>query len=490
MNRKRKDHPEVIKWDELPYDILLEYDYYKRIKHKEKTKVIGDYIQHAKYLAKHTNERYNNLLNDTYRFATTDHQINYFVRVEELSKQILDFLFQQGEDREYNLKTVQGYLSSYSLIFITRYSLLNILTLSENHRRNFDDYEFLRENFLIYFGNIPIDSMNQYQLMIFIQGLQRKWNSMSLDNKLIDLLYAIESRIAWIVTNRHNPQDRILDETNDLYVRSIKVTENTIVLICTPIYIERVTCVISSFHYQIQIQQLLKSIFTESFTTPFDSICTKEKAENFRKFLRSEVLTVEDETFRDRIKNSIIENSVRVGERTVYTSMTKGVQASDELSILEKTRTPMQSFMVSHTIPTKYRHSKEVYDLEVIELVDMLAMNRCQFDWKKNCTKRSDEVLKDLEDILLSQCPLILRIMKYFIVVYKKKMYVSDNFQYAVFIWCYFIKNECESKWTTENRVFDLRNMVDLLYHNYLVPTSNNSETVLETVGEDGVLHV
>ncbi len=268
MNKRK--HNDSVDFSNISYSALLDYDFYKRAKPRDKKKIDTTYLEHAHCLYKKTNERSAGLSSKKIVFDTDDQKEAFFLRIKELSNQILDFLFQQGESREYNLKIVGGALSSYTIIYLTRYSLLNLLCYSDTHRRDFLDYNYLKNNFLMYFDNRSIFNLSQMEILTQLQGLQKGWKFLDLNSQLIDLFNTIELRIAFIICNRFNSQDGIINESNDLFSRKIEINpQGDYVLICTPIFIERVTCIISSLRSLIMIIPFLKTMYTQGTSNFF-----------------------------------------------------------------------------------------------------------------------------------------------------------------------------------------------------------------------------
>ncbi len=151
----------------------------------------------------------------------------------------------------------------------------------------------------------------------------------------------------------------------------------------------------------------------------------------------------------------------------------------------------MQTFFITHSLFINYRGSDFIRNIEVLQFVDILAKSKCQFDWSKKCLQGSHELLENLEKIILSTHPTIVTVMKYYIILYQKNMYILNNFQETIFLWCYLMK-EKDSKWVTNSHTFNLNEMINIIYDEFFLKEQDNTPATItkEVINENGVLSV
>lgn len=217
----------------------------------------------------------------------------------------------------------------------------------------------------------------------------------------------------------------------------------------------------------LRLQVSLSSFIVTNVDPIHDLVDRRNLFNELYGWLREEVFAVEDENFRDKIKELIITNSVRPGERTLYTCHSKGVQASDELSVLERTRTAMQTFWLSFTYFKKYRTSEFVRRIELLEFIEIMAKSKCQFDWKKTCLQLSHEILLNIEGTILNPHPIVMNVMKYYIVIFRENMIITASIEEAFLLWCYYMKG-INNLWEDNDKTFNMSEMVIPIFKRFL----------------------
>lgn len=258
MSHKRKKK----NLSELNFIELIEINFYKKTKHRDHLKIKSEYIDHARIIYSKANQFSTEIEKGIFKFPTDDQRLDFIEKVIELSDQVLEFVFQLGEDRYYNLKVVKGHLSSYSLFYLLRFSLINLLQECE-YNAYFESSmqrNYLKDNLLLMFDDIPIHQMTQKQIFIQLQCLQKACLNLDYGTNLSKILNAIEFRIARLVSKAYSVHDGILDGQQP---SMCYVVDSSEVIVCGALFIEKSICIISSIRNLILTIPYLKSIYVE-----------------------------------------------------------------------------------------------------------------------------------------------------------------------------------------------------------------------------------
>jgi len=387
----------------------------------------------------------------------------------------------------------------------------NITSIDHNNNKNNNnnnkyiiDYDKLKQFELICFSNKPIREYTQNEIIITMQSLSENWrhvnntnnnsiNGYKIFDKYINLL---ELRVAELSILHFD--ETVLDgrdRQEKVFVKTIigsgttdkqKTNRNINLFAASFEFITNMSSIISHFQIGLKVRDRLitltpnKSPVTLTYNYWNNTRYAPYLIAGFRSWAKRNVSIMQAAKFRDKIKKTVFNYSLRLGEDETYSRNNGGISTKNILSIIEQTRTPLQNAYfnlellpidISSILPSFQNASVSTpfeYNYIGSIITALVFRYHCEsdmvFDWWMF------NFLDDLEYFQQDKVlhgwrkePFIIHYFSEFNIWFNGKLYLTKEIDIALILWTVIMVDKLKCKFVTTSKIFQLTNLRNLL---------------------------
>ncbi|MCJ7635977.1 MAG: hypothetical protein MUO21_00640 [Nitrososphaeraceae archaeon] len=350
-----------------------------------------------------------------------------------------------------------------------------------------DELDVLRNNNLICFSYKSILKYTQNEMLITMNSLSEYWrylNELPSSNDkhyeiLTNYINLIETRLSELCILHFN--ESVLDGRDRIEKLCIKKGD---IFAVSYEFVANIASIMS--HIQISMLTKERLFLITSNNEPvelsFNYWNNKRYVPyliaGFRSWVKRNVSVMQAAKFRDKIKKTVFNCSLRLGEDETYSRNNGGVSTRNILSIIEQTRTPLQNAYfalellpidISSILPSFNTNVETNFKYTYLSSVITALVFRyhCESDllfpwWMYNVLEDSEYFMQE-NVIKWRDEPFIIQYLGEFNIWYNKKLYLTYDIDIAIILWCVTMVDKLKCKFVTIEKTFNLNNLKNLL---------------------------
>ena len=415
------------------------------------------------------------------------------------------------ELKSYTLPRASSRWNTISLSFLINSNLFIILDslLSDNNviSKLPDEYNFNYFNMMksdddhlgkleiIVYPSKKVRDYTMLELQNTLACLSSKWFELEYSKELENYVYRLELRAAYIVVGRMrsdvmdgmDDRDRtpiITKSMNPNRRRDLMMNEMTYA--CSSEYISDVFSILARFKQSLYFRTSISSEIIEvDITKTWEGYKPKLIFEQMTKWFNSEASLLQGPKFKDDIRQLLLTVAgKRLGDAERFTRANAGLTETDPMTVIEESRTPMQSTWWNSTLvqggvpKLLHNQNKFIRSLTIAKVFHRWCETWMKFNWWIHCFYLEATLRRKTENLQLHEEPLIIQQMGEFNIWFAKKVYRTKTIEYAIIMWVVVMCNQMDAKFKGMREEWDLspiRNQLNKWCE--VIKSNNNNET-------------
>jgi hypothetical protein len=336
--------------------------------------------------------------------------------------------------RDYNMAGQAARWNTATLIFTIRCLMLVILDGMDDTRvKKTVDTKHLIDLGLVMYATPPLE-YTQMQLKQTLNLLATRWYSLEYHINLQDWVSLLEYRFAVLSVGRHS--GAVLDGKEG--IDKNRTVDKPRQYSCSAEYVADMSsmlCVLLTSFY-------LRGYMAQNFIKLGANWKGHKLVPGFVKWLVQESEVLKGVKFKDEMKRSLFTIAgMRPGDIERYVRDNAGLAASDPITVIEHSRTPLQSswWNTSATaggIPVLIRSRDPLARaVTVAKVFHRCCESRMQFSWWVYCLYLEKDIVQKKDDISIQNQPVIVQQLGEWNVYYHNNVYRTVTIENAIVLW-------------------------------------------------------